>query len=81
MLSATASAAQLAEHRFRFARSRIRFPTGWHKVAFSQQIPVGDSPELSTFYLLLRERNFPMVPRERQVTKLSFAKNAVLFLR
>ena len=34
MLSATASVAQLAEHRTRFARSRVRFPAGWPNVAF-----------------------------------------------
>ena len=34
MLSAMASVAQLAEHRTTFARSRVRFPTGWPKVAF-----------------------------------------------
>ena len=34
MLSATASVAQLAEHRTRFTRSRVRFPVRWPKVAF-----------------------------------------------
>ena len=34
MLSATASVAHLAEHRTRFARSRVWFPAGWPKVAF-----------------------------------------------
>ena len=33
-LSPTASIAQLAEDRTRFAGSRVRFPAGWHKVAF-----------------------------------------------
>ena len=42
MLLATASVAQLAEHRTRFVRSRVRFPAGWPNVAFfSQQVPVG----------------------------------------
>ena len=34
MISATASVAQLAELRARFARSRVRFPAGWPNVAF-----------------------------------------------
>ena len=34
MLLATASVALLAEHRTRFARSRVRFPAGWSNFAF-----------------------------------------------
>ena len=41
MLLATASVAQLAEHRTRFAGSRVRFPAGRPKVALTQQVPVG----------------------------------------
>ena len=39
MLSATASAAQLAEYHTRFAKSRVRFPAGWPKVAFFAASP------------------------------------------
>ena len=34
VFSATASVAQLAEHRTRFVGSQVPFPAGWTKVAF-----------------------------------------------
>ena len=71
MLLATASVAQLAEHRTRFARSRVRFPARWPKVAFYATGPGCVLKNIYALEIFLLEKlslTIPVYIRENKVS-------------